>query len=339
MIFVGILLARPMLELMGTPENVISLSTIYMRIYFLGMPGFMIYNFGAALLRAVGDTRRPLYFLTVAGIINVIGNLILVVGFNLGVAGVAISTTVSQYISGFFVLRCMYQDDGVLKIHRDRLHFHKDKLIKMLKIGLPAGLQGMIFNISNVLIQSSINSFGSIIIAGNTAASNIEGFVYTAMNAVYQTSLSFTSQNMGAKNYKRVDQILIRCLGFVSIVGLVLGIGAYLSGNILLSIYSTDPQVIAAGILRLSIVCSSYFLCGMMDVIVGSLRGMGYSIMPMIVSLTGACLFRVIWIFTIFAIDHSLFVLYISYPISWILTFIVHFICYLKVRKTAFELR
>ena len=339
MIFVGILLARPMLELMGTPDNVISLSTIYMRIYFLGMPGFMIYNFGAALLRAVGDTRRPLYFLTVAGIINVIGNLILVVGFNLGVAGVAISTTVSQYISGFFVLRCMYQDDGVLKIHRDRLHFHKDKLIKMLKIGLPAGLQGMIFNISNVLIQSSINSFGSIIIAGNTAASNIEGFVYTAMNAVYQTSLSFTSQNMGAKNYKRVDQILIRCLGFVSIVGLVLGIGAYLSGNILLSIYSTDPQVIAAGILRLSIVCSSYFLCGMMDVIVGSLRGMGYSIMPMIVSLTGACLFRVIWIFTIFAIDHSLFVLYISYPISWILTFIVHFICYLKVRKTAFELR
>lgn len=339
MIFVGILLARPMLELMGTPENVISLSTIYMRIYFLGMPGFMIYNFGAALLRAVGDTRRPLYFLTVAGIINVIGNLILVVGFNLGVAGVAISTTVSQYISGFFVLRCMYQDDGVLKIHRDRLRFHKDKLIKMLKIGLPAGLQGMIFNISNVLIQSSINSFGSIIIAGNTAASNIEGFVYTAMNAVYQTSLSFTSQNMGAKNYKRVDQILIRCLGFVSIVGLVLGIGAYLSGNILLSIYSTDPQVIAAGILRLSIVCSSYFLCGMMDVIVGSLRGMGYSIMPMIVSLTGACLFRVIWIFTIFAIDHSLFVLYISYPISWILTFIVHFICYLKVRKTAFELR
>lgn len=339
MIFVGILLARPMLELMGTPENVISLSTIYMRIYFLGMPGFMIYNFGAALLRAVGDTRRPLYFLTVAGIINVIGNLILVVGFNLGVAGVAISTTVSQYISGFFVLRCMHQDDGVLKIHRDRLHFHKDKLIKMLKIGLPAGLQGMIFNISNVLIQSSINSFGSIIIAGNTAASNIEGFVYTAMNAVYQTSLSFTSQNMGAKNYNRVDQILIRCLGFVSIVGLVLGIGAYLSGNILLSIYSTDPQVIAAGILRLSIVCSSYFLCGMMDVIVGSLRGMGYSIMPMIVSLTGACLFRVIWIFTIFAIDHSLFVLYISYPISWILTFIVHFICYLKVRKTAFELR
>lgn len=339
MIFVGILLARPMLELMGTPENVISLSTIYMRIYFLGMPGFMIYNFGAALLRAVGDTRRPLYFLTVAGIINVIGNLILVVGFNLGVAGVAISTTVSQYISGFFVLRCMHQDDGVLKIHRDRLHFHKDKLIKMLKIGLPAGLQGMIFNISNVLIQSSINSFGSIIIAGNTAASNIEGFVYTAMNAVYQTSLSFTSQNMGAKNYKRVDQILIRCLGFVSIVGLVLGIGAYLSGNILLSIYSTDPQVIAAGILRLSIVCSSYFLCGMMDVIVGSLRGMGYSIMPMLVSLTGACLFRVIWIFTIFAIDHSLFVLYISYPISWILTFIVHFICYLKVRKTAFELR
>lgn len=339
MIFVGILLARPMLELMGTPNNVIDLSTIYMRIYFLSMPGFMIYNFGAALLRAVGDTRRPLYFLTVAGIINVIGNLILVIGLNLGVAGVAISTATSQYISGFFVLRCMYQDDGILRIQRDQLHIHQDKLIKMLKIGLPAGLQGMIFNISNVLIQSSINSFGSIIIAGNTAAGNIEGFVYTAMNAVYQTALSFTSQNMGAKNYQRVDRILANCLGLVSIVGLVLGLGAYLAGNVLLSIYSTDPKVIAAGVLRLSIVCATYFICGMMDVIVGSLRGMGYSIMPMLVSLTGACLFRVIWIFTIFALYHSLFVLFISYPISWILTFSVHLVCYVKIRKNAFEMQ
>ena len=338
MIFVGIILARPLLELMGTPSNVIDLSTVYMRIYFVGMPGFMIYNFGAALLRAIGDTKRPLYFLTIAGIVNVFGNLFFVLILNLGVAGVAISTAVSQYMSAILVLRCMYKDDGILKIHKELLHFHRDKLIAMLKIGLPAGLQGMLFNISNVLIQSSVNSFGSVVVAGNTAANNIEGFVYTAMNAVYQTALSFTSQNMGARNYKRVDKILINCLGFVSVVGLILGIGAYLGSDALLHIYSNETEVIKAGVLRMSIICSTYFTCGMMDVIVGSLRGMGYSIMPMIVSLTGACLFRVVWIFTIFAIDRSLFVLYISYPISWILTFGVHLICYFKVRKKAFNL-
>lgn len=338
MIFVGIILARPLLELMGTPSNVIDLSTVYMRIYFVGMPGFMIYNFGAALLRAIGDTKRPLYFLTIAGIVNVFGNLFFVLILNLGVAGVAISTTLSQYMSAILVLRCMYKDDGILKIHKELLHFHRDKLIAMLKIGLPAGLQGMLFNISNVLIQSSVNSFGSVVVAGNTAANNIEGFVYTAMNAVYQTALSFTSQNMGARNYKRVDKILINCLGFVSVVGLILGIGAYLGSDALLHIYSNETEVIKAGVLRMSIICSTYFTCGMMDVIVGSLRGMGYSIMPMIVSLTGACLFRVVWIFTIFAIDRSLFVLYISYPISWILTFGVHLICYFKVRKKAFNL-
>ena len=336
MIFVGFFLSRPLLELMGTPQNVIDLSTIYMRIYFIGMPGFMVYNFGAALLRTVGDTKRPLYYLTFAGIINVIFNLIFVIVFHLGVAGVAISTAMSECISAILVMRCLIQADGVLKLSKDKLHFHKDKLIKMLKIGLPAGLQGMVFNISNVLIQSSVNSFGSIIVAGNTSASNIEGFVYTAMNSIYQTSLSFTSQNMGAKNYSRVNQILVRCLAVVSVIGFVLGFGAYLLGNILLTIYSTDPQVISSGLIRLSIVSASYFLCGIMDVIVGSLRGMGYSMMPMLISLTGACLFRVIWIFTIFQMNHSLFILYVSYPISWILTLTAQLICYFKVRKHAF---
>ena len=218
MIFVGNILAEPMLQIMGTPSDVIDLSTLYMRIYFVGMPGFMIYNFGAALLRTVGDTKRPLYYLTFAGIINVIFNLIFVIVFHLGVAGVAISTAMSECISAILVMRCLIQADGVLKLSKDKLHFHKDKLIKMLKIGLPAGLQGMVFNISNVLIQSSVNSFGSIIVAGNTSASNIEGFVYTAMNSIYQTSLSFTSQNMGAKNYQRVNQILVRCLAVVSVI-------------------------------------------------------------------------------------------------------------------------
>lgn len=335
MIFAGLILARPLLELMGTPMDVIDLSVLYMRIYFIGMPAFMIYNFGAAILRAVGDTKRPLYFLTVAGIVNVLFNLLFVIVFKMGVAGVALATIISETISAGLILLSLMQSDGILRLHLKEMKFHKDKVVGMLKIGLPAGLQGMIFNISNVLIQSSVNSFGSVVMAGNTAASNIEGFVYTSMNAIYQTSLSFTSQNMGAKQYHRIDKILLQCLGVVTVVGLILGVGAFLCGHTLLGIYSSSEDVITHGISRLSVVCAFYFLCGIMDVMVGSLRGMGYSIMPMLVSLTGACLFRVIWIFTIFQMEHTLFSLYISYPISWILTFSAHVICYLVVRRKA----
>ena len=335
MIFAGLILARPLLELMGTPMDVIDLSVLYMRIYFIGMPAFMIYNFGAAILRAVGDTKRPLYFLTVAGIINVLFNLLFVIVFKMGVAGVALATIISQTISAGLILLSLMQSEGILRLQLKEMKFHKDKVIGMLKIGLPAGLQGMIFNISNVLIQSSVNSFGSVVMAGNTAASNIEGFVYTSMNAIYQTSLSFTSQNMGAKQYHRIDKILLQCLGVVSVVGLVLGVGAFLCGHTLLGIYSSSEDVITHGISRLSVVSASYFLCGIMDVMVGSLRGMGYSIMPMLVSLTGACLFRVIWIFTVFQMEHTLFSLYISYPISWMLTITAHVICYLVVRRKA----
>lgn len=337
MIFVGFFLSRPLLELMGTPEDVINLSVLYMRIYFVGMPTFMFYNFGAALLRAVGDTKRPLYFLTLAGIINVIFNLIFVIVFHMGVAGVALATIISEGISAFLVFLCLKGADGVLHLDHRSLSFHKDVAIQMMKIGLPAGLQGCIFSVSNVLIQSSVNSFGSIAMAGNTASANLEGFVYNAMNSLYQTSLSFTSQNMGAKKYKRVDKILIECLVIVMIVGIVMGGGAYLIGTSLLSIYSSDPQVISYGLLRMSLICVPYFLCGMMDVFVGSLRGMGYSVMPMLVSLTGACLFRIVWIFTIFATNRSLFVLYFSYPVSWALTATAHLICYMIVRKKVFK--
>ena len=333
MIFAGLILARPLLELMGTPMDVIDLSVLYMRIYFIGMPAFMIYNFGAAILRAVGDTKRPLYFLTVAGVVNVLFNLLFVIVFKMGVAGVALATIISETISAGLIILSLMQSDGILRLHLKEMKF--DKVVGMLKIGLPAGLQGMIFNISNILIQSSVNSFGSVVMAGNTAASNIEGFVYTSMNAIYQTSLSFTSQNMGAKQYHRIDKILLQCLGVVTAVGLVLGVGAFLCGHTLLGIYSSSEDVITHGISRLSVVSASYFLCGIMDVMVGSLRGMGYSIMPMLVSLTGACLFRVIWIFTIFQMEHTLFSLYISYPISWILTFSAHVICYLVVRRKA----
>lgn len=336
MIFVGCLAARPLLEWMGTPDNVIDLSVLYMRIYFLGMPAFMIYNFGAAILRSVGDTKRPLYFLLVAGIVNVIFNLIFVIVFDMGVAGVATATIISEAISAILIIMSLHQSDGALRLERKKLKIHKEKLMIMLKIGLPAGLQGTIFSISNVLIQSSINSFGAIVMAGNTAASNIEGFVYTAMNSIYQTSLSFTSQNMGAKKFHRIDRILKICVLVVIVVGITLGGGAYLFASPLLSLYTTDPEVIAYGILRLGMICVPYFLCGLMDVLVGSLRGIGYSIMPMFVSLTGACLFRVIWIFTIFPMERTLLCLYISYPISWTITALTHFLCYCFVRKKAF---
>lgn len=333
MVFIGFFASRPLLELMGTPENVIDLSVIYMRIYFLGMPAFMLYNFGAAILRSVGDTKRPLYFLMISGIINVLFNLFFVIVLHMGVAGVAFATIISQTISAGFILLSLHQSEGALHLQKKKLKIHKDKLLQMLKIGLPAGLQGTIFSISNVLIQSSINSFGATVMAGNTAASNIEGFVYTAMNAIYQTSLSFTSQNLGAKKYHRIDRILIICLVSVSIVGLVFGCGAYVFGKPLLSLYTTSEEVIQYGILRMSIICTFYLLCGIMDVLVGSLRGLGYSIMPMLVSLSGACFFRVIWIFTIFQMHRSLFTLYISYPISWLLTASVHLCCYMIIRK------
>ena len=336
LIFVGIALARPLLELMGTPDNVIDQSVLYMRIYFVGMPSFMLYNFGSAILRAIGDTKRPLYFLTLAGVINVFLNLFFVIVFHMGVAGVALATIISQTVSAILVLLCLMKMEGPCHLDYKHLKFHLNQLGQMLRIGLPAGLQGIVFSLSNVLIQSSVNSFGSQVMAGNTAASNIEGFVYNAMNAVYQTSLSFTSQNMGAKQFGRVNKILFECLCVVSAVGILLGGGAYLLGEQLLSIYTTDPEVIAYGITRMSYVCATYFLCGLMDVMVGSIRGMGYSIMPMLVSLTGACAFRIIWIFTIFQVEHTLDCLYISYPISWILTAGVHLLCFFLVRKKAF---
>ncbi len=333
LIAVGIFFAAPLLEMMGTPSDVIALSTLYMRIYFLGMPAFAIYNFGAALLRALGDTKRPLYFLSFSGAINVLFNLFFVIVLHMGVAGVAFATILSEMISAGLILWCLHGSEGVLQVRLRELHFDRDKFIEMLRIGLPAGLQGVVFNISNVLIQSSVNSFGSLVMAGNTAANNIEGFVYVSMNAIHQTALSFTSQNYGAKQYHRIDRILLECLAIVTVVGLVFGGGAYLFGSILLSVYSTDPIVIQYGLNRLSIICTTYFLCGIMDVCVGSLRGLGYAIMPMIVSLSGACLLRVIWIFTIFQMFHTQFSLYISYPITWIVTAMTHIICYLVVRK------
>ncbi len=333
LIFVGFFLSRPALTLMGTPEDVIGHSVLYMRIYFAGMPFMMAYNFGAAVLRAVGDTRRPLYYLSIAGVVNVILNLIFVILFHMGVAGVATATVISQAISAVLVLRCLIKSDSVYRLELRGLRIAKDKLVKMVQIGIPAGLQGALFSISNVLIQSSVNSFGKIAMAGNTAGSNLEGFVYTAMNAFHQASISFCGQNYGAVKYKRMARALFLCLGFVTVVGLIMGSGAYLCAGTLLKLYSTDSEVIGYGILRMGYICIPYFLCGLMDVMVGGLRGMGYSVMPMIVSLTGACLFRVVWIYTIFRQYRTLECLYLSYPISWGLTFLVHLICFTVVYR------
>ena len=336
LIALGILLARPMLVWMATPDEVIGQAVLYMRVYFIGMPATMLYNFGAAILRAVGDTRRPLYFLTLAGLVNVAGDLLFVLVLDMGVAGVAVATVISQIISATLIVLCLMRQDGMCNVNLRRMRFHRDKFLRIMQVGLPAGLQSVIFNISNVLIQSSINSFGAIAVAGNTAASNIEGFVYTSMNALYQTSLSFTSQNLGARQFGRIDKILVRCLALVFVIGLVLGNGAHLLGQTLLGIYTGEPEVIAYGMMRLGVVSVTYCLCGMMDVVAGSVRGLGYSILPMLVSLVGACLFRIIWIFTVFQWQHTLFSLYISYPISWALTICAHLVCYFAVRRRVF---
>ena len=333
LVVLGLVAVKPLLHLMGTPDDVLSQSVLYMRIYFLGMPVLMLYNFGAAILRAIGDTRRPLYFLFAAGIVNVVLNLFFVIGLGMGVDGVAWATVISEHISALLVLKSLMEAPGALKLSLKNLRIHPKKLKRIIKIGLPAGMQGAIFSISNVLIQSSVNSFGSIAMAGNTASSNIEGFVYTAMNAVYQTNLSFTSQNLGGRKYSRINKIMYICLGVVTVVGLSLGLTAVLGGRMLLGIYSSDPEVLRYGMLRLGIICTTYFLCGIMDCMVGSLRGLGYSIIPMFVSLTGACGFRVLWVFTVFAAYHSLDVLYLSYPVSWAITAAAHMITFRKIRR------
>lgn len=333
LIFLGIFFAVPILVMMGTPEEVLPLSVLYIKIYFLGMPVTLVYNFGSAILRAVGDTRRPLYFLLFAGVINVILNLIFVIGFSMGVAGVALATVISQCVSAALIIQCLVRSDAPYCLRRDKLKISAEKVKMIVKVGLPAGIQGAIFSISNVLIQSSINSFGSVAMAGSTAAANIEGFVYTSMNAVYQTALSFTSQNYGARKFERITKTLLYCLGLVVVVGVALGDGAVIFGRKLLSIYSSDPQVVEYAMMRLQIICGVYFICGMMDTMVGSLRGLGYSVVPMLVSLTGACALRVVWILTVFGMSRTLEVLYLSYPVSWTITFLAHVICYIVIRR------
>jgi Na+-driven multidrug efflux pump len=303
----------------------------------------MLYNFGAAILRAVGDTKKPLYFLGISGLANVGLNLLLIIVFHMDVAGVAIGTIVSQAISSVMIVVCLMRKTGMVHLDIRKLRINGRALGEMILIGLPAGVQGSLFSISNVFIQSAVNSFdSSIIVAGNTAANNIEGFVYVAMNAFHQACITFTSQNYGAGKLKNCKKVLLYSLGYVFVTGLLFGGGALLFSRPLLSIYDKNPDVIDIGIIRMSIICLTYFLCGIMDVLVGGLRGLGYSIIPMIVSIIGVCGFRLLWIFTVFENNHTLKTLYISYPISWIATAAIQLICYIFVynylRKTRSEL-
>lgn len=323
--------AKPLLVLMGSPADVVDLAAIYVKIYFMGMPVIMVYNYGAAILRAIGDTKRPLYYLTIAGVVNVILNLFFVVKLEMSVAGVALATVISQCVSVVLLLRCMCQMEGSCRLELKKLGIHKEKAVLLLRHGLPAGLQGSVFSFSNVLIQSSINSFGSIAMAGSSAAANIEGFIYTAMNSFQQTALCFTSQNLGGGKHDRITKVLRNSILMVSFVGIVMGCGCYLFGEELLSVYSSDPEVISYGLIRFRWIGIPYFLCGIMDALVGMLRGLGYAIVPMAVSIIGACGFRIVWIATVFARFHSLDVLFSSYGISWILTGGTHFICFMIV--------
>ena len=330
---VGFLFCKTMLQLMGSPDDVIDLSALYLKIYFLGTIAMMLYNYGSAILRAQGDTQRPLKFLTLSGVLNVILNLIFVIVLKMSVAGVALATIISQYISAVLIMICLMKEKYPFGISPKEMIFDAAEFKQILVIGLPAGIQGTVFALSNVTVQSSINSFGKIVMAGNGAASNLEGFVYVAMNTFYQSAISFTSQNLGAKKYERLTPILFTCLGCVLVTGAVLGIGLWYFGDIFLSIYSSDPEVISAGIIRLSYIGKIYFLCGTMDVLCGCLRGMGYSLIPMINSLLGSCAFRLVWLATVFKIYHTQDMVYIVYPLSWIITIILHLILYIYVRK------
>lgn len=333
MALAGVLLARFVLNLMGTPNDVIDQSVLYMRIYFLGMPFFMLYNYGAAILRAVGDTKRPLFFLVISGMTNAVLNLVLVIVFHMGVAGVAIGTIVSQLISSILVLRCLYTSNTSYRLYFSKLGIKTQYLKQIFQVGIPAGIQSTVINLSNALLQSSVNSFGSVAMAGYTAANNIFGFLYMSVNAVTQSCMSFTSQNYGVKKLKRMDRVLLDCMILSVGVTLTLGCGAYFFGPELLKIYTSDADVIRCGVEVLAFTTVPYFCCGIMDLLPGALRGMGYSGVPMILSIIGTVGTRIVWIFGLFPAHRSLSFLFISYPVSWILTILMQAVCFCFVRK------
>lgn len=333
MAVIGVLLAKWALEIMGTPDDVIGQSALYMRIYFMGMPFFMLYNYGAAILRAIGDTKRPLIFLIISGIANAALNMILVILFHMGVAGVAIGTIISQLISCVLVLTCLYRSEGSYQLRFSKLKINGAYMEQIFQVGVPAGIQSTVINLSNALLQSSVNSFGSIAMAGYTAANNILGFLYMSVNSITQACMSFTSQNYGVGKLKRMDKVLRDCAILSISIAAVLGGLAYSFGPQILTVYTSDPKVINCGMEILAYTSITYFLCGIMDLFPGALRGMGYSAVPMVLSVIGTVGTRIVWVFGIFPNHRSLSVLFVSYPVSWILTIVLQVMCFYFVRK------
>ena len=319
LILIGIFCGDMFLRWMETPEEIFPLALMYLKIYFFGAPAMMVYNFGSAILRAIGDTRRPLYYLLFSGVLNVILNLIFVIGFRMDVAGVAIATVISQNVSAVLTIHCLMKETGCVRLELSKIRIHFDKLKEMLIVGIPAGIEGSLFSIANVAIQSTINSFGAIAISGNTAAANLEGYILMTMMAFGQAVLSFMSQNMGAKQYDRIKKIYCIGMSYVLSVGLILGFFIRYFGSTLLKIYSDNPEVIEAGMKRIGVMCAFMFLWGVQNFTVGSLRGIGYSLFPTVVSVVCICGLRIVWIVTLCRMPqyHNISMVYISYPVSW----------------------
>lgn len=332
---VGIIFAKRILLLMQAPSEVLDLAVKYLRIYFAGITVTMIYNFGSALLRAKGDTQRPFYILLLSGIVNVLLNLLFVIKFNMNVEGVALATVISQSLAAFLIIYLLFTENDDFKLELKELKIDREVFRKIVKIGVPAGFQGIMFSLSNVIIQSSINTFGSVVIAGNSSAVNIEGFVYTSMNGIAQGTLTFVSQNMGSKNIKRIKKVVLESIITVLVLGEALGFLVILYSNKLLGIYSNSIDVIQIGERRLLIICSTYALCGIMDTIANSLRGIGHSLLPVIITMLSVCAFRIMWLISIFQIErfHTIEIIYLSYPISWLAAFLIMLFCFIQLIK------
>ena len=331
---VGVRYSTTFLRWMDTPENVLPLSSLYMRIYFLGITFNMLYNFAASMVRAAGDTESPLVILTAAGVLNVILNVVFVHGFGMNVDGVAWATTISEALSAAAILYVMTRRTDACKLDLKKLHFHRKPIEKMLRIGVPAGIQSSMFSLSNVVIQSAVNGFGSIAVSGNAAVANLEGFEYVIVNSFHQTAVNFVGQNSGAMRYDRVKKTTWLCEIYAVIFGIVTGVLMCVFAPQLLSLYITDSQeAISIGIARMYITVLPYCLFAIQDVITGVLRGLGASFISMLLSVLGICGIRILWIYTIFQIPqfHTQSVLYMSYPLSWVITFVIQLAAFLAV--------
>ncbi len=330
---IGYFISGLLLQLMHIETEILTLSTLYLKIYFLGAPGMLIYNFGAAIVRAHGDTQRPLYILFLSGIVNIVLNLILVIPVQLGVSGVAIATVVSQYISAALIVLYLFRSDSVIRIRRKELRIHKQELFEIVKIGVPAGIQNSMFSIANVIIQSSVNSFGENAMAGIAAGSNYDSYIYTCTNAFAQTTMTFTSQNVGAEKYENIGKVYGRCMALVCVVGGVLSLLGYIFRGQIVGLFSDVPEVITIGAERMQLIMPFYITCSLQDVVAGQIRGLGKSTGPMLVSLLGTCGVRLLWIFVFLPMNRTLMYLFIAYPLSWGVTFIAQAILYTVLKR------